>query len=69
LHHAGTQSLKSKPQFVFLAGGVAAACGKIQVGDVVVAVGRTGVSGLKSAMLRDLIMGSPGTACDLVLSR
>jgi C-terminal processing protease CtpA/Prc len=53
----------------FLAGGVAAACGKIQVGDVVVAVGRTGVSGLKSAMLRDLIMGSPGTACDLVLSR
>ena len=50
-------------------GGVAALSGKVCVGDVVVAVDNQSVMGVKSAVLRDLIMGAPGSVCNLSLSR
>ena len=49
--------------------GPAAACGKFAVGDVLQKVGKESVVGMKSAALRDLILGPPGSTVRLSLTR
>jgi C-terminal processing protease CtpA/Prc len=51
------------------ANGPAAASGKFMEGDVLQKVGKQAVNGLKSAALRDLILGMPGSTVALSLCR
>jgi len=50
-------------------GGVAAASGKVCNGDILQAVDGRQVAGLKSAALRELILGAPGSTVTLAFSR